>query len=267
MQRVRIETKTPEPANRWFEKRRDFHMRSLFNAFSETYSTFVTLYQGYMSDGQINFPKLTHLVGSETKKGRLWELKDHCHRLFKDNHQQNGHLLDWVIGSVFHEAMKLKENIYMSQFYGQKGESHDVAASSLHCGISRENFMKGIVKETRRQVNNLAFLFSRANFLLRLLLPHQYQNVLLLRFLLEEEEIMQELWGESVPQIFAELFPDQPEAGYLLAAKSYFNGQWLDEALTTYNKALGINPDLEEARRRTFLIRAMISDRQKIIAA
>ncbi len=269
MQRVTLENKTPEPANKWFEKRRDFHIRSLYSGFFKTYSAFVTLYQGYLANGKINFDELAQLVGTEIHKGRLWQLKDHCHRLFQESSEQNGLLLDWVIGSVFHEAMKLKENIYMYQFYGPAGPSTGAggADTSLHCGVSRKNFMKGIVREARRQVDNLTFLFNRANFLLRMLFPSQGQNVLLLRLFIEEPNISQEMWSESVEQLFDELFPYQPETGYLLAAKSYFNGQWLHEALAAYETALDINPDLEEARRRCFLIRTMIDDRRKILAA
>lgn len=265
-----METKTPEPLNSWFEKRRDFHMRSLYSDFFATYSSFVSLYQAYIKDGNISFEELTLLVGTETRKGRLWQLKDHCHGLFEKNSRQTGLLLDWVIGSIFHEAMKLKENIYMYQFYGPAGSERGGDGSdsvSLHCGVSRKNFMKGIAKEARRQLDNLSFLFNRANFLLRMLLPSQAQNVLLLRLLLEEDEISRELWSESTDQIFADLFPYQPEAGYLLAAKSYFNSQWLSDALAAFEAALTLNPDLEEARRRSFLIRTMIRDRQKIMAA
>ena len=100
-----------------------------------------------------------------------------------------------------------------------------------------------------------------------MLLPSQGQNVLLLRLFIEEPNISQDMWSESVAQLFDELFPHQPETGYLLAAKSYFDGQWLHEALTSYETALDINPDLEEARRRSFLVRAMIDDRRKIMAA
>ncbi len=270
MQRVRIESNRKEAANSWFEKRRNFHIRSLYSGFFVTYSSFITLYQGYISGGKINFDDLTRLVGTESQKGRLWQLKDHCHRLFQESSEQDGHLLDWVIGSIFHESMKLKENIYMYQFYGPEGPHNGEsgpAAPSLHCGASRKNFMRGIATETRRQVDNLTFLFNRANFLLRMLLPSQSQNVLLIRLFLEEREICPELWSESAEQIFAELFPDQPEVGFLMAAKSYFNGQWLSEALAAYETALAMNPDIEEARRRTFLIRTMINDRQKILAA
>ncbi len=270
MQRVRIESKTPEPANRWFEKRRDFHLRSLYHGFFQTYSSFVSLYLDYINGGKINFDELTRLVGTEAKKGRLWQLKDHCHRLFQESSQQNGLLLDWVIGSIFHEAMKLKENIYMYQFYGPTGpvtSADGPADTSLHCGASRKNFMEGITREAQRQVDNLTFLFNRANLLLRMLVSSQANNDLLLRLFLEDKEICQELWSESAEQIFAELFPYQPEMGYLVAAKSYFNGQWLDEALAAYQAALDLNPDLEEARRRTFLIRTMIRERQKNLAA
>lgn len=270
MQRVRVASKVPAPANRWFDQRRDFHIRSLYNGFFKTYARFISLYQDYISSGQINFADLTRLVGSEAKKGQLWQLKDHCHRLFKGSRQQQELLLDWITGTLFHEAMKLKENIYMEQFYGPLApdqDSNEPSDLSLHCGASREKFRQGIAREAQRQVDNLTFLFSRANFLLRMILPSQAHNVLLLRLLLEESALSQELWSESAEQLFAELFPYQAEMGYLLAAKSYFNGQWLPEALAAYEAALTLNPDLEEARRRTYLIRTMIRDRQKWLPA
>lgn len=270
MQRVRIAGAQPTPANRWFEKRRDFHVRCLYSSFAGTYERFVELYQGYVDTGRIDFDELARLVGSDSNKGPLWQLKDHCHRLYKESDEQNGRLLDWLIGSIFHEAMKLKENIYMAQVYGptdQPEQTMTADHSTLHCGVSRQNFMRGIVREARRQVDNLTFLFNRANFLLRMLLLSQASNVLLLRLLLEDDTISTGLWGESVDQLFGELFPDQAEQGYLLAAKGYFDGQWLKEALAAYSKALALNPELEEARRRSYLIRTMINDRHRIMAA
>lgn len=239
-------------------------MRTLYSREARTYEDFIELYQGQISSGTISFNALARLMGNENSKGPLWQLKDHCHRLFRQSTNPTGHHLDRVIGSIFHEAMKLKENIYLYRFYGPTAdEQSQTTAPLLHDGLSREDFRRKILKEAGQELDNLALLFCRANFLLRLLLPGQSQNVLLLRLLLEERGLSRLLWGETVTEIFSDLFPDQAEHGYLAAAKSYFDGQWLEDALAAYEKALQLNSSLAEARRRTFLIRTMISDRRR----
>mgnify|MGYP001167480901 CR=1 FL=1 len=268
MQRVRVAGRTPEPANRWFEQRRDFHMRTFYSRVARTYEDFVELYQGQISKGTISFDALARLVGNESRKGPLWQLKDHCHHLFRESANPTGRHLDRVIGSIFHEAMKLKENIYLYRFYGPAAEELSRStAPLLHGGLSREKFRRKILKEAGHELDNLALLFCRVNFLLRLLLPDQSQNVLLLRLLIEEKRLGRLLWGESVTEIFSELFPDQAEHGYLAAAKSYFDAQWLHDSLAAYEKALQLNSSLAEARRRTFLIRTMISDRDRMTSS
>lgn len=62
----------------------------------------------------------TIVLGTENNKGALWQLKDRCCQLWprEDRSQPaSGVRLDWLIGSLFHEAVKLKENLCLLNNY------------------------------------------------------------------------------------------------------------------------------------------------------
>ena len=106
--------------NKWFEKRRSLFVKKMIREFYETFIAFNTIYTHYISAQEVSFEHIDKLIGKESEKGLLWRLKDLCHQLWRNANPQeeiNGRLLDWVMGSIFHEAMKLKESIYMFQFY------------------------------------------------------------------------------------------------------------------------------------------------------
>jgi hypothetical protein len=187
------------------------------------------------------------LVGSETRRGPLWRLKDDCHRLWREadvREEMNGCLLDWVMGSLFHEAMKLKENSYISQYYQPRVEKMTGAGSGglATCGLEFERFMQGAAKEISSQVENLSLLFGRANYLLRLLMSEQSENVILLRYLIENEQVVVQLWSESLRELFADMFAGAPEQGFCAAAKSYEADHWQEQAFAAWARAREINP-------------------------
>ncbi len=261
MQRVRMPSCKAAPANRWFEERRDFHVRSFYSGCHAAYTAFVSLQQETRQGPKLD-PQTNRAGDMAALLGALRQLRQQCRLLFQASAEPAGLELEWVMAALCHEAAKLKENSILKREYSPPKS----AAGRGQGRLSREAFMAGIVAEILGQRANLSALFDQANALLRLLLPGQAHNTLLLRLLLEESALSQDLWGASTTQIFAELFPDQPAAAYLLAAKSYFNGQWLSDSLAAYETALTLNPDLEEARRRIFLIRAMIRDGRKSMA-
>jgi hypothetical protein len=243
--------------NKWFTRRRDFFFTNMVKGFHRTAGKFLKIYQDYLATGAAPYDEIDRLVGSETRKGCLWSLKDDCHQLWRnadDVFDLNGSLLDWMIGSVFHEAMKLKENIYLFEFYAPL--AHDLQGgwqqeARRFCGIECGHFMERISHEVGRQMENLGFLFGRASYLLRIMLPSQGHNRLLLRYLREHGDVVFELWSESLDEVFADMFAGKPEIGYCLAAASYFEGNWYEKALEAYDEALHINKECMEAIRRT----------------
>lgn len=250
-------------ANRWLAGRRDFFVTNMYKGFQQTLAAFRTLYRDYLGSGHVSFDKVDALVGSENRKGRLWRLKDECHTLWRevDPHRDlNGCLLDWVMGSLFHEAMKLKENIYLFQYYAplvREMKTGWQKESRRFCGVECQCFMERISRETARQMENIGVMFGQANYLLRIMLPDQGRNRLLLRFLVEHEEMVPELWCESLDEIFGDMYPGRPETGYLLAAGSYMEGNWYGRAWRTYERALAVNNSCREALEATEELGAM----------
>ncbi len=251
--------------NKWFSERRDLFVKNMTKGFYETFNRFTTLYQDYMAQGEVPFDSIDHLVGTETGKGRLWDLKDRCHALWRDadpKFEMNGCLLDWVLGSIFHEAMKLKENVYMLHYYGPMAESmreKDTASTVKFCGEECQRFMERTRYEISRQMENLGFMFGRANFLLRTMMNEQHTNCLLVRFLVENPDIPETLWGESLETLFSDMFIEGPEFGYCAAARSYREGDWFERAHGAYAKALALNPDCAEAQSRIHQLKPLIA--------
>ena len=265
--------------NRWFDARRSLFVKNMIKEFYQAFSSFRMIYELYLLDSRISFEEIDELVGSESARGLLWRLKDTCHQLWRqtDSSEMKGCLLDWMIGSLFHEAMKLKENIYMYQNYDQwtgKEEietphavmaSDEVAGSFKYFGQVCRYFMSRSSREISEQMENIGFMFGQANYLLRTIIPDQAGNDLLLRYLIENAYIIDELWYETVEDFFAELYPDGVEKGYCIAAASYKEGHWHEHALEAYAKALAINPSCSEAIRNISQLKAFIRVKEELM--
>lgn len=257
--------------NSWFAERRHLFTKNMIKGFYETFSRFRTIYEHYTVGQKLDFGEIDHLVGSESKKGRLWQLKDRCHELWRDADPQfefTGCLLDWVLGSIFHEAMKLKENIYMLEFYGPLAETmreKQQATSVMFCGEECRRFMDRTRTEIHRQVESLGFMFGRANFLLRSLLLEQSGNPLLARYLVEHPEVPEDLWSETLEALFSDMFPSGPEYGFCTAARSYQEGHWFHSAHEAYERALAINPACDEAKSRIYQLRGLVREQERLL--
>ena len=145
----------------------------------------------------------------------------------------------------------------MFQFYGPLAESMKKENNTVKfCGVECQKFMERTYQEIQKQMENLGFMFGRANFLLRAMMPDQAHNDILVRYLIENEDIVDYLWNERLDALFNEMFAS-PEEGYCLAAKSYLEGQWYQHALETYSIALKKNPACKEARQNIESLRAI----------
>ncbi len=249
--------------NRWLKQRRAYHIMLLYRDFFRVFRQFQTIYLAYLEKAAVSYAALEELIGSENAKGRLWRLKDRCHLLWKNDGERHieGCLLDLVLGSLFHECMKLKENTYLLERYRPQLEQYLTADRKAETGLNWPaaigfkgfEWKRILLKtggESGSQMENLNFLFGQANYLFRLLLQAESGNGLLLRYLLEHEELVTEAWQESLEGLFADLFAGQPELGFLIAGRSYQEGQWYEQAREAYRRALALQPDCHEARQQ-----------------
>ena len=96
-------------------------------------------------------------------------------------------------------------------------------------------------------INNL---FAKAVERLKELLVNHAHNGLLIRFLIEQEPLVEKALGaKSLEHIIASLYPHHPEEAYCTAGKSCLKGGWFKEALHYFTKALEVNPQHTEAKQ------------------
>ena len=214
---------------------------------------------------------LAAMVGTERDNGPLWRLKDLCHRIWPQERRAEhvrGALVDWLIGSLFHEAMKLKEDLYLLAAYTPAavalGGFTDRDAGRADPAIARLVDIRAMVGriagDVDGQMERMGVLFAQTTILLRTMLPELATNPLVLRLLLEMEEAVAEFWGESLEDLFADTFGGSPAVGFCLIGSSYLRGQWYRQALTAYRRALACDRACAEAIVRAARIEAILRE-------
>lgn len=282
----------PDGGGDWFDGRRDYFVRQtvwgllhLATWFQEIYCQYhdalvqrVAFEKGLPEPATetIHGELLRHcetMVGTENSKGLLWQLKDLCHRIWprEDPGQSlHGVLFDWVVGSLFHEGMKLKENLYLLHAYGTRTATVDSLAAQI--GLMRHRsgrapledirlLLGQIATDTAQQLERVGCLFSQASYLLRLMFPALMSNRLVVRLLVEEEQAVTALWGESLEDLFASTNENGAAAGFCLAADSFYRGQWHEQALAFYTRALACDRECHEALIQVAQLRAMLGSK------
>lgn len=204
--------------------------------------------------------QLSAMVGTEKNKGPLWQLKDLCHQVWpqETRHQHiQGGLVNWLVGSLFHEAMKLKENLYLLNNYGTAAVAVD-GLDDYNDGHWRQSpamirlvdmgaLVVRITGDVARQMERMGCLFGQVKYLLRMMLPDLVANTLILRLLAEQEGVVIELWGESLEVIFDDIFANNPASGFCQVGASYLQGQWYHQSQAMYRRALACDRHCDQA--------------------
>lgn len=298
---MKDKTNSPDVSNRWFEKRRDFFVRKVIDDFFSMYCSFQDVYAIYLqcrepfplagsnhftsgSGGNMGkiLERMTLLVGSENDKGPLWRLKDLCHLVWPEEtyeHDRSGSLVDWLIGSIFHESMKLKENVYLLNRYGTaayKMKEHPidipVTALSVRAAMPRLESMvdmQGVIDRAAadvvKQMEQMAFLFLTSCYMLRMILPRFAENALVVRLLIEREKVVHRFWGEKPEDIFNDMYCGDAAEGFCRAGRSYLRGQWFYKALQVYKRAINVNPTCDEAITRMVQLQQIVSENKDLL--
>lgn len=275
----------------WFSGRRDHSTRQVLNDFFQLVGWFQNLYGQYCRAGRLDnagvplsgleeqamqatlLEQFSTMVGTEKNNGPLWRLKDLCHQVWpqdsREHHLQGG-LVDWLIGSLFHEAMKLKENLYLLNNYGRDAVAVEGLADyttvqhrqspAIARMVDMGVLVERITGNIARQMERMGYLFGQVTFLFRMLLPGLIENQLILRLLAEQEPLVAELWGESLEALFCDIFAGAPADGFCLTGASYLRGQWYRQSLEMYQRALACDPHCDEAIIRLAHLGAILRD-------
>jgi hypothetical protein len=198
-------------------------------------------------DGTVEFDVLKDLVGSEMNKGLLWRMKDTAHHVFRnDPHAQlGGQFLDWALGYIFHETLKLKEDAYQKQNYAPwfhrlyEGEldnsEKDVTAQLFQVLNQTEESM-------RREIDRIRFIFAKCRQLLPYYLRRYSDNVLLARYIFSQNELVRSVFDTEYEGLVFAIYGHEPERMCILASRSLRLGGWVEEAKQAMEEAVRVNP-------------------------
>lgn len=207
------------------------------------------------NQGNLKFSTVEKLVDT-TRSSPLFDLKERCHALFRYNEagacNEKERLFDLTVGSIFHESMKLKENLYQLEVYGPR---YLELEKNLGNPIPEREF-RGFMKiksraeqGLREGIEDLKELLRDVQEQLGELLKEYSKNQLLTRFLLENRALVQGVYGrKGLEKIFASMYRGGIGQAYWIAGNSYLESQYFDMAHGVFKKALSRHPEDEMLR-------------------
>ncbi len=230
---------------------KDLEIVEIVKGFLKSTLIFADIVRGY-HQGQLNFSKLEELLDA-TGSSPLFDLKERCHSRFRyqegERFNEKEKLFDLTIGSIFHEAMKLKENLYQLEVYGPRYLELEERLGNPLPEREFHRFRKIILRAEqglKEGMEDLKELFRDVKEQLGELLREYSKNQLLIRFLLENKALLQKVYGKGGSEkIFASMFKGGIDQAYRTAGNSYLESQYFDMAYRVLKKALRRQPDNE----------------------
>jgi hypothetical protein len=201
-------------------------------------------------EGRLRFSDIGFWV-DDKGKSLLYNLKEKCHSLYRYKEkkliQKNQWLLDLVIGSIFHEAMKLRENIYQMEIYRPKYHQYKLkVGKTVYEKDYLQQFERIILKAKQGVTEGMEetrSLFQDAMAQLIDLFKESKNNTLLVRFLLENQTLLQKVYGsKKAKMIFHLMFKRGFLDAYQLAGQSYLESEHYNLSSTYFSKALKMDP-------------------------
>lgn len=241
------------------QKERDRKVMVIVHNFLLAAHNFRQQYEKYQQ-GSLHFIDVAKLV-DDRGESIFYALKESCQELFRRNYaflSETEQIFDLTVGSIFHLAMKLREDLYQLEIYGpkyksllEKGGGRPEQKNLVHQFneiISRaETSLKEGMEEIALLIEDISRQFKE------LLFDHR-QNGLLIRFLLEEKVLVEEVMGKgAVGDIFKTLYGQDEAQPYRLAGESYFQSAFYNLAIKNFSLALGKNPGDENLQFKMYL--------------
>lgn len=249
--------------NNWTPREKDRQIVELVRIFFLAITTFRELYQRHKNKS-LHFADMAKFV-DDRGQSLLFRLKELSRILYRQNSSQiseREQLFDLLVGSIFHLAMKMREDLYQLEFYGPKylafleKESHTPSQKKL---IDRfEEIISHAELALRMEIEEINHLWKSLIEQFPEFLFLYPENGLLLRFLLEETNLVEEALGKNaLITLFKHLFGPEEFKPYFLAGESYFQGGFYQKALQTFAKALEKKPGDENIQFKIYLSQGM----------
>ncbi|MFP4168197.1 MAG: hypothetical protein ACLFSY_05030 [Desulfonatronovibrionaceae bacterium] len=256
--------------SKWIRNKLPEFVRDVLRDFCLVSRILETAFDEYDRKGVLSFTTFQDFVGDEMNKGQIWRLKDTAHTLFRNEPENSviGQYLDLSIGYIFHECMKLREDVYQQENYRPWFQSMQRTA-----GLSPEERLVGkellhLIDQTResinREVNRVRFILFHCRRLFILYLPAHRDNPLLARFFFDHEEMVRKVFKADYNSLINAVYSARPESMYLLAASSLRRGGWFVRAQEAVDRVIKTEPDNKQALQEKETI-ARMKEQLKVV--
>jgi tetratricopeptide (TPR) repeat protein len=230
--------------------------------FLATHRLMRSLFARYRA-GELGFADLAELI-CDNEASALFRLKERCHSLFRAGAEgmpvtmRREALFDLAVGSLFHEAMKFRENFYQREVYGPRVRALR-SESGGEADALFEEFEKILLAVSDRLEEGLhesEILLSQTRDRLRILLTEHREVGLVPRYLIEHRAEAEDVFGVSIDELLAEIYGDAAE-GYAVAGWSWVLSGYYLEAQSALAESLQRDPGRRELKALSAYARGM----------
>jgi hypothetical protein len=212
---------------------------------------------------ELTFSDLQEFVG-DNDNSVLFRLKERCHSLFRPESggttvaRPREALFDLAIGSLFHEAMKFREDFYQREVYGPRVRLLRAEAGAEANGLFHEfeRILSAVSTRLEKGLAETQSLMAQSWDQLRVLLSEQGTGGFVARFLIERGETLDRLGPPGLEQLLADIHGDAA-SGYIIAGKSYLASGHYEAAHRVLAVALERGGDREQVSQLSAYARGM----------
>ncbi|MDJ0850172.1 MAG: hypothetical protein QNK04_17510 [Myxococcota bacterium] len=184
---------------------------------------------------KLRFEEVQALV-SDSEESALFRLKERCHALFRQGAgldrsvRPREVLFDLAVGSLFHEAMKFRENFYQREVYGPRVRAlRDEAGEEAESLFQEfEKIQAGVSERLDEGVHETRALLERTREQLVVLLADAGDGQVA-RYLIERRELVEKVFPDGLEALLSRLHGDAA-SGLAIAGRSYLRSGYYAEA-------------------------------------
>jgi hypothetical protein len=201
----------------------------------------------------------------DDERSVLFRLKERCHALFRPRpgrarearHREV--LFDLAVGSLFHEAMKFRENFYQREVYGPRVRAIRVQADPAADALFHEfeKILGAVSARLGEGLEEAEALLAQTRSQLALLLAEHAADGLTMRCLIEHRDLVEEVFGEDLDALLAKLHRGAAARGFALAGRSYLESGHYREAERAFAEAAARGGDRDDLERQAAYARGM----------
>ncbi len=177
----------------------------------------------------------------------LYSIKEDLHLIFKrlvkpkaakfedgEKYTPNSYEIEFVnnVGLLFHKAMAARELVYVMEHYNILSDDYQENQKFLHTYILK-----------------MYQLFHDGSELIRELLVDYVDNIVVLSYILENDQYVKKGLGQSVQDLLGEILgKEKIDSAYLKVADYFLDSGWPDRAKRMLGLTLKYNPDNKRAK-------------------